>query len=100
MSVVDQTLIDAFFNTGFEEDAEVETTSGFKIIKAHFYDKYQTAKYFEKDIESSAPMIECRSVDVENIKNKGTIIIRGIEFIASELQPDGEGFTKIILTYD
>ncbi|HQI42323.1 MAG TPA: hypothetical protein PK665_14600, partial [Ignavibacteriaceae bacterium] len=80
MSIVDQTLVDAFFNTGLEEDVEIETISGFKIIKAHFYDKYQTAKYFEKDIESSAPMIECRSIDVESIKNKGTVIARGIEF--------------------
>ncbi len=100
MTLVDQSLVDSFFNSGFEEEFEVELESGFKPIQVHYYDKYQVAKMFDQDIESSSPMIECRSIDVEGVKRKGIAHGRGIDYVMHEVQPDGEGFTKITLTYD
>lgn len=100
MTIVNDDLLNVLFNSGFEEDAEINTSSGTEIIKAHFYDKYQAAKYFDKDIDSSAPMIECRTVDVADIKLKSVLTIRGIDFVVNEIQSDGDGLTRIILTYD
>lgn len=99
MTLVNQQLVDAFFNSGFEEPAEVGLESGTKIILCHFYDKYETAKILGKDVESSSPMIEVKTSDVTGIKQTNKIVCRGIEFYVHEVQTDGEDFTNLILYY-
>lgn len=99
MTLVDQTLVDSFFNSGFEEAAEVHLESGAVTIQCHFYDKYQVAKMFEEDIESSSPMIECKTSDLPGVKQNDLVICRDVEFKVHEVQTDGEGFTNLKLYY-
>lgn len=99
MSIVDQSLVDALFLSGFEEPAEVHFESGAKSILCHFYDKFEVAKMFGKDIESSSPMIEVKTSDITGIKQNNKVVCRGIEYFVHEVQPDGEGFTNLILYY-
>lgn len=99
MSLTDQSIVDDFFASGFEEPAEVYLESGVKPLLCHFFDKYQAAKILDKDVESSSPMIEVRTIDVEGIKQNNKVVCRSIEFQVHEVQPDSEGFTNLILGY-
>ena len=99
MTLVNSSLVNVFFNSGFEEPAEIELESGTKNILGHFYDKYEAAKILGKDVESSSPMYECKSSDVPGVKQSNKIIYRGIEFYVHEAKADGEGFTQLTLYY-
>lgn len=99
MTLVNSSLVDAFFSTGFEESAEVMLGTGTKTIFGHFYDKHETAKMLDKDIESSSPSFECKTSDVVGAKQKDKFICRGIEFYIHEIKSDGEGFTLLTLYY-
>ena len=99
MSIVNQSLVDSFFTTGFEEEYEIQFESGSKNFLGHFYDKYEAAKMLGKDVESSTPMIEGRSIDIETAKQGNKVICRGTEFEVYEVKTDGEGFTMLTLSY-
>lgn len=98
MTLVDSALIDQFFNSGFEEDVEITTQSGVINLQCHFYDKYQVAKMYEQEIESSLPMIECKKYETENVAQNDIVYVRGVTYQVSEVRPDGEGFMFLSLT--
>lgn len=98
MTLVNDSLLNAFFTTGFEEEA-VLPGSG-KVLIGHFYDKYESAKILDQDAESSLPLWECKAADIQGVKQKDEIVIRAQSFFIHEIQKDGEGFAKITLTYD
>ena len=99
MTLVNSSLVDALFNSGFEEPAEVHLETGVVNVQCHFYDKYMTAKMFDNEAESSAPMIEVKTIDVPGVKQGDKVFVRDIEFTIHDPKPDGEGFTQLTLYY-
>lgn len=99
MSIINQSLVDAFFTTGFEEEYEIHLESGVRTFLGHFYDKFEVAKMFGKDVESSTPMIEGRTIDIATAKQTNKVVCRDIEYYVHEVQTDGEGFTNLTLYY-
>lgn len=99
MTLVNSYLVDALFNSGFEEPAEIYLETGVVNVQCHFYDKYMVAKMFDKDAESSAPMIEVKTIDVVGVKQGDKVFVRDIEFTIHDPKPDGEGFTQLTLYY-
>jgi len=99
MTLVNQSLVDVFFNSGLEEPFTVHLESGAVNIQAHFYDKYQVAKMLGLEVSSSYPMLECKTSDIPGVKQKNLVVGRETEFRVKEVQPDGEGFTNLILYY-
>ena len=99
MTLVTQQLVDAFFNSGYEEPFTVHLTAGAVNIQCHFYDKYQVAKMLDLEISASYPMLECRTIDLPGVKQKDLVVGRETDFYVKEVQPDGEGFTNLTLYY-
>lgn len=104
MTIVTQDLVDEFFNTGFEEEAVIPTHAPqgepqSKTILVHFTNNYQKRDAEGYLIESNQPAIECKSIDVENVKQNDLIIVRGKGYRVSERQKDEDGFTNILLKY-
>jgi hypothetical protein len=99
MTLVTPQLVDAFFNTGFEEPFTVHLESGAVNIQSHYYDKYLVAKMLDIEVSSSYPMLECKTSDIPGVKQKDLVVGRETEFYVSEVQPDGEGFTNLTLYY-
>lgn len=104
MTLVNQSLVDAFFKSGFEEEAEVPTHAPHnepqtKIILVHFTDNYQKRDAEGYMIETNQPAIECRSIDVSQLRQNDSLSVRGKDYKVSERQKDEDGFTNILLKY-
>ena len=99
MTLVNSSLVDALFNSGFEEPAEVHLETGVVNVQCHYYDKYMVAKMFDKDAESSSPMAEVKTKDVPGVKQGNKFVCRETEHFIHDPKPDGEGFTQLTLYY-
>lgn len=104
MTIVTQDLVDDFFNTGFEEEAIVPTHAPLnepqtKIILVHFTNNYQKRDAEGYMVETNQPAVECRSIDVDHLKQNDLITVRGKAYRFSERQKDEDGFTNILLKY-
>lgn len=63
-----------------------------------FDDKYQVISADGETIDSAAPMFLCRSIDVPAVVNGQTCQINSITYKIRSVQPDGTGFTRLILS--
>jgi hypothetical protein len=92
--------IEAYFNTGEEENAILYSPSGIMTIKVHFYSKSDVMKIQNLDFIDANPMIECKTSDVENIGQNVKIKVRNQDWFTHEPEPDSDYTTKIFLSKD
>lgn len=64
-------------------------------ITGVFINEYQATEMFGHGIENRNPIFIVNASDVSEIKNGDTIIINAVEYIVSEVKPNGVG--QIIL---
>lgn len=94
-------FVDEFFNTGAEKDCMVihEDNSAFEC-KVHFENEFAAQAVQDVIFEGNNPVMLCRTIDADNIKQKDRVIINNKNYRVSERHPDGEGLTFIILIND
>ncbi len=96
-------FIDEFFNTGFEEEAELKIDSASEAVNIIivFDNEFEAAQLTNIQFEGNNPVAMCRTKDLAGIKNKiSTLKIQGITYTILEKHPDGRGITFVELITD
>lgn len=83
--------LDIFF-AGMDAKAAVYSGTGL-TIKVYFDQPYAEVG----DVESTRPMITCKSSDVPGVGHAATFTIEGTVWRVQSAQPDGTGITAVLL---
>lgn len=97
-------IVDEFFNSGLEQDAVYMAASlsslSLRTIPVIFDSPFDVAKINNMTIDASRPQVTCKSTDVANVNQNDILTISGVVYRVISIQPDGDGFTTLILGYD
>lgn len=85
----------ADFLMDFGESAIINSGTEITVI---YDNEYASAAPMGADIESSKPTAIAKTTDVEELSHGATVEIRGIIYKVVGIQPDGTGFTTLILS--
>ncbi len=69
-------------------------------VKIIFSVAYETVNVYSGEVESAAPHAIMATVDTDGIKHGATITIDEQIYYIRGIQPDGQGFTTLILSKD
>ena len=76
------------------------TTSGASTFTGIFVDEYEAQTLYDMDIDSSSPLLTCRTADVSNLSRTNTLTIGGVSYKVISVQPDNTGVTVVALSKD
>lgn len=62
-----------------------------------FDDRFKMVDELGQEVESALPQLLCRSIDVESVTDGMTCVVSGTNYVVRTLEPDGTGFTRLIL---
>jgi hypothetical protein len=89
-----------FLNTDDFGDVAVYTAlpSGQqKTINVIFDDSFKALDVATMEFATSQPQVFAKSSDVTGIKQADTVLVNGVIYTVTDIQPDGTGLTLIIL---
>lgn len=85
-----ETDLDVFIDT--EEFAVIATVDGLPVNG--IYDR----PYVDtEEVSGYQPSLTCKTIDVSTVAEDDTVIIDGVNFRISSIEPDGTGITKLKL---
>jgi hypothetical protein len=95
-------LITPFIDTNpFAETVTYTASGGQPVsIKVQFEDPYQLTSAQGIEYQNSNPNCLCKTSDVANANDEAMIVRNGITYYVKEVQPDGTGITRLILSKD
>lgn len=85
----------AFFDT--DEFAVDALWKGTEPIKVQFQNFYSDQRAGNVAVEGSLPSIICDDDDIPDAAHGVTVIISGVTYQVISVQPDGTGFTELVL---
>jgi len=91
--------LDVFFQD-FVVDAIYTPQGGVASTIKVIYDREYIAVDTAGNVlmESRSPIAHCKNSDIPNVKHGDTLMIDGMTFYVTEIQPDGTGITRLILS--
>jgi hypothetical protein len=94
-------LIDEFFDEDLTVDAlYVHPTSGNKHIQVIIDAPYGATQAAGAEYQNTSPIAVCRTSDIPDALDTCTLIVDGVTYTVREVQPDGTGITRLILSKD
>ena len=79
----------------------VVTKSNASTFTAILVDEYEAQTVYGLDVDSSAPVITCKSTDVATLCDRGdTVTINSVAYKVKSTQEDGTGVTVLVLGQD
>lgn len=90
---------------GFAEDVLVGAP-GFEVTIQAIFDSAHLAERDEKssakatysfNLSTSEPMLTCKSVDVDGLASGTRVVVRSVEYVIADKQPNGTGITVLHL---
>jgi hypothetical protein len=95
----EQGPVDEFMDQELLDEAIIRTESGVeKYILTHFSREYAVDEAGGVSLMSTTPTALCRTKEIENINTKWTVTIGGDTWRIANIEHDGTGFTRLILT--
>jgi hypothetical protein len=91
--------VDGFFSSGMETDFTITTASGLKNIKAIFLNEHEVRQAGDLQFTGSNPVAGIKTSEAADAKQNDICIHNGINYKVQEVQPDGTGFTILVLKY-
>lgn len=89
----------AMFDPALTTDAVYTPQGGAaSAIKVIFDNEYRAVNIETGQVESAGPQATCKTSDVANAKHGETLVINSTTYYIIEIQPDGTGFTILILS--
>ncbi len=77
------------------------TKSDVSTFTAILVDEYEAQTVYGLDVDSSAPVLTCKSTDVATLCDRGdTVTINSIAYKVHSTQEDGTGVTVLVLGQD
>jgi len=93
--------VDEFFDDDLAVSAlYAHPTSGSKFISVVFDSPYATSVAQGVEYQSSMPAAWAKTIDVPDADDSCTLTVEDVTYNIREVQPDGTGVTKLILTKD
>jgi len=91
--------LSAFFDTDAHGVSATFTPSGgsASTINVIFNNEYELIDVGGVGVESSAPVVTCKSSDLTGIAQGDQFVISSITYKARIVRPDGTGITEIVL---
>ncbi len=73
------------------------TKTGGATFTAIFDNEYAQADFDGTAVERTAPMLMARTTDVSALAKGATLTVNSVAYTIRRLEPDGTGFTRVIL---
>jgi len=91
----------AFLNSGLEVPATITTVAGGPaIIQVHYWNEFEAMRIAELEYDSTNPLARVIDTDLNGADQNDRLLVNEINYWIKDLQPDGYGFTLLILSLE
>lgn len=84
-------------NSEFSQNVVIGKTGQEKTIKGIFDNEYYMVESGFVMNSTTSPVLTCKTSDVENLEQGTRVVIGGVKYEVVNHQPDGTGFSKLLL---
>ena len=82
------------------DDFGVAATIGAATVYGIFDDEYTGVNAATGEVATSDPRFLCRASDVTSVAQGTTVTINSVAYKVTNIEPDGTGFTSLVLSRD
>lgn len=83
-----------------EEKLVFEWENGRKSLKGIFDNAFTDSVTGETVLDTTAPRITCKHSDAVRVPREAVVVVDGLRYSVTQIQPDGTGFAVIQLAHE